>query len=129
VLKLLTGLFLACVLGLNGCGGKPKDQGGVSAKPAKPKQAAVQLQQAFAGALPDVKNQASIAAEALLASDYENAVISLQIIQEHSGLTLEQGMAVHNSMVSLEASLIGAMNTGDLKATRAYGLLKRAKRR
>lgn len=98
------------------------------AVPAKPAQAAAQLQTVFASSPPEAHDNAAIAAQAIQTADYEKAVVSLQVIKDQGNLTFEQGMAVHNSMVSLEARLITAMGSGDPNAKRAYDLLKKSKR-
>lgn len=124
----LTCVASASMLCLVGCG-KPKDAPTqISATPAKPKEAASQLDQAFVGAEPEVKTVANVASEALKTADYESAVQSLQIIRERGSLSVDQGMAVHNSMVSLEARLITAMAQGDQNAKRAYEQLKKTRR-
>lgn len=97
------------------------------ATPPKPKEAASQLDQAFAGANTQAKSQASTASQALQSADYEKAAVSLQTIKEQGNLTVEQGMAVHNSMISLEQKLISAMEAGDPNAKRAYEQLKRSR--
>jgi hypothetical protein len=121
-------MFSATFLCLvSGCGEKaapPVER----AAPAKPKEAATQLDRAFAGASAEVKSFSSAASQALQTADYEGAVQSLQMIREKGGLTADQGMAVHSSMVSLEAKLISAMGAGDANAKRAYEQLKKARR-
>lgn len=97
-------------------------------RPPKPKEAASQLDQAFAGANAQVKSRASAASQALQTADYEKAVTSLQTIKQQENLTVDQGMAVHNSMISLEQKLISAMEAGDENAKRAYEQLKRSRR-
>lgn len=112
---------------VTGCGEKsssPVER----ATPAKPREAATQLDRAFAGANEEVKSFSSAASQALQSADYEGAVQSLQMIREKGGLTPDQGMAVHSSMISLEAKLISAMNAGDANAKRAYEQLKKSRR-
>ena len=104
----------------------PEDPAAVA--PKNPQQAAAQVSAAFEQATPEVKQIATVAAESMHQADYEKAVISLGAIKESQGLTLQQGMAVHNSMVALEASLIQAIEAGDPNAKRAYELLKAQKR-
>jgi len=121
---LLSAVFLCLV---SGCGGKaPPPTERVA--PAKPKEAATQLDRAFAGANTEVKSFSTAASQALQTADYEGAVQSLQMIREKGGLTPDQGLAVHSSMVSLEAKLISAMSAGDANAKRAYEQLKKARR-
>jgi hypothetical protein len=121
---LLSGVLLCLV---TGCGEKapsPVER----AAPVKPKEAATQLDRAFAGASEEVKSVSSAASQALQTADYEGAVQSLQMIREKGGLTPDQGLAVHSSMVSLEAKLISAMSAGDANAKRAYEQLKKSRR-
>ena len=125
---LLANLILAALL-LPGCGGKNSDEGPqVAVTPPKPQEAASQIEQAFVNTTPEVKSVANVASQALRTADYEAAVQSLEMIKEKGGLTFEQGIAVHNSMVSLEAKLIAAMDAGDPNAKRAYEQLKKARR-
>lgn len=121
---------LCCTLLVSGCGREdPAPQkGSRSAASAKPKEAAAQLETVFASAPVEAKDNANIASEALRVADYEKAVVSLQVIKEQGNLTLDQGMAIHNSMVSLESKLITAIAQGDENAKRAYDLLKKSKR-
>ncbi|HOK78119.1 MAG TPA: hypothetical protein PLW35_10415 [Verrucomicrobiota bacterium] len=93
-----------------------------------PKVAASQLEQAFASAPSDVAEQAKAAAQAMQAGEYERAITSLEAVRGQENLTLEQGMAVHSSVVSMEAKLIQAIQAGDPNAKRAYELLKALKR-
>ena len=94
----------------------------------KPKAVATQLDQAFSSANVEVKKEATVASEALRTANYEEALHSLYTVRKQGNLTLEQGMAVHNSMVALEGALIGAINAGDPKAKRAYELLRELSR-
>lgn len=93
-----------------------------------PKVAASQLQQAFSDAPPEIAECANAAAQAMQAGDYERAITSLETVRGQENLTLEQGMAVHSSIVSMEAKLIQAIQAGDPNAKRAYELLKALKR-
>ncbi len=119
------GFGAICLLLVSGCG-KRADNGGVTV--TTPKEAASQLQQAFASANAEAKNNAEVASQALRSADYEKAIQSLEAMKARQNLTFEQGMAVHNSMVSLEAKLIAAMDSGDPNARRAYELLKKSRR-
>jgi len=116
---------LLCLV--TGCGEKASPLAEMAA-PAKPKEAATQLERAFAGANAEIKSFSTAASQALQTADYEGAVQSLQMIKEKGGLTPDQGLAVHSSMVSLEAKLISAMSAGDANAKRAYEQLKKARR-
>ncbi len=119
-------LLTAAVI-VSGCGERASEPA-VTAAPPKPKEAASQLDHAFAAASGEVQTVAMAASHALQTADYETAVQSLQLIREKGSLTVDQGMAVHNSMVSLETKLISAMASGDPNAKRAYDQLKRARK-
>lgn len=99
-----------------------------SATPPEPKAAATQIQQAFTGASVEVKKTAEVVSESLRTANYEQAIQSLQVIKAQTNLTLDQGMAVYNSEMSLEARLVAAIEAGDPNAKRAYELLKKSKR-
>ena len=121
-------LGLALLLGFSGCGSKSAQPGEGSANPPKPKEAASQLQQAFVAAEPEMKETATIASKALQTTDYDAAMESLQVIKARGNLTLEQGMAVQNSMIALETKLVAAADAGDLVAKAAYERLKKSRR-
>lgn len=122
----IVGLGLALALGLSGCG---KSGGkGELVVPDTPQEAASQLDQAFAAAPADVKANVDTASEAMRAGEYEKAVVALQSVKASQGVTLDQGLAIHGSIVSMEANLIQAMEAGDENAARAYQMLKRMKR-
>lgn len=106
-----------------GCGRSEDDSATLT-----PSQAAAQLDEAFAAAPAEVQQTVQTAAEALKEGDAEKAVVALEVARSSPTLTLEQGLAVHNSLVALEANLIHAAAAGDAKAQRAYELLKKAKR-
>lgn len=96
--------------------------------PTDPKQAASQLQQAFEGTAQEVRQTVNAASDAMRQGNYEAAVVSLQTIKSREGVTLEQGLAIHHSTVTMEAQLIRAIESGDEQAKRAYQLLKALKR-
>ncbi len=98
-------------------------------RPETSQEAAVQVNEVFQGAPPEIQEAAQVAAEGLKTGDYEKAVLSLQAIQASGNLTVNQGMAVHNSMVTLEAELIAAKQSGDPAAIAAYERWKNLKRR
>ena len=123
-LKGLLGVALILVLG--GCGKSDDDSGKITA--TNPKEAASQLERAFANSNPDTKQNADVVSDALRKGDYERAVVSLQAVRSGSNLTLEQGLAIHSSIVTLESKLITAMESGDENAKKAYELLKQFKR-
>lgn len=120
----------ASVICMAGCGEGPAGSDAASASNVsrKPKEAAQPLEAVFASAPMEVKDNATIASEALKNADYEKAVVSLQVITDQGNLTLDQGMAIHQSKVALESRLISAMAQGDENARRAYELLKKSKR-
>jgi hypothetical protein len=93
-----------------------------------PKEAATQLERAFQNTVPEVQQSVTTASQALRTGDYEKAVVTLQVIRSREGLTLNQGLAIHSSMVALEGKLIYAMEAGDQNARRAFELLKQLKR-
>ena len=122
------GLSIAALLVLaSGCHKSPEAIA-PAATPPTPKDAASQLQQAFTGASSEIQNTATTVSEAMRTANYEQAVQSLQAIRVRKDLTLEQGTAVYNSEMALEASLIAGVNAGDPNAKRAYELLKKSRR-
>ena len=92
--------------------------------PRNPQQAASQLEQAFANAPPDTKRNADVASDATRNGDYEKAAATLQVIRSGQNITVEQGIAIHDSAVIMETRIVAAMEAGDEKARRAYALLK-----
>ena len=120
------GWMLGLALALSAC--SKKDESGAAAQPLKPKEAATQLQQAFVSSAPEVQTTVNTASEALRKAEYETAVQSLYAVRSRPNLTFEQGIAIHNSMVSLEANLIRGVESGDPNAKRAYDLLKKMRR-
>ncbi|MBM3882827.1 MAG: hypothetical protein FJ387_24405 [Verrucomicrobia bacterium] len=115
---------LAATLGL-GCS---KTEDADPAQATTPEKAATQLEQAFQGAQAQAAENARLAAEAMQRKEYEKAVLSLQAIRSSENLTLNQGIAIHSSVVSLEAQLIQAIQAGDPNAKRTYDMLKALKR-
>jgi len=111
---------------LSGCG--RSGDAANDAPPRNPKEAASQLQRAFETAPVEAKQNADVASKAMRTGDYEKAVVTLQVMRSAKDVTLEQGMAIHNSSVALEVRLINAMEAGDQNARRAYQLLKELKR-
>jgi hypothetical protein len=110
---------------LTGCS---RTEDGSLPVPASPKEAAAQVEQVFREAPPEVLEAVDLASEGLVSGDYEKAVVSLQSLQARGNLTFHQGMAVHNSMVAMEAQLVRAIEAGDPRAKQAYETLKRLKR-
>ena len=109
----------------SGCG-----RGGTSGKieTVTPAQAGSQLDQAFQAADASVKQNATFAADAMKKGEYEKAVTSLQAVQQSQSLTLDQGLAIHRSVISMERELINGIERGDPRAKQAYELLKRMRR-
>ena len=126
--KVAFALAAAGMILLNGCG---QSREAVEGVPRNPKQAASQLQRVFETASPEVKRDATVASEALRQGDYPKAIVTLQVLRSGQGqkLTFEQGLAIHNSAVAMEAKLVSAMDAGDENARRAYQLLKDLKRK
>ena len=119
----LTGALL---LAVSGCG--KRDDGRIEA--TTPKEAASGLEKAFQEAPAPVQDNVRVVSDAMRRGEYEKAVISLQAVrQESPKATLEQGMAVHGAMVSMESQLIQAIQSGDANAARAYELLRALKRK
>ncbi len=116
------GLILTLVA-LLGC----KPSAGETGLARSPKEAASQIEQAFASADPSVKQAADAAADALRRGEFEKAVVSLTTVKTAPEVTLDQGLAVHSSTVALEAHLASAVAAGDENARRAYELLKALK--
>ncbi len=119
-------LPLACAAALvlaAGCGKSDPD-----AAILTPAQAAKSLDDHFAEAPPEVRQTVRVASEALREGNAEKAVVALQTARSAPTLTLDQGLAVHHSLVALEHQLIAAADAGDENAKRAYDLLKRMKR-
>jgi len=116
---------LSVALLLTGCSG-----GDADLKVAEtPQQAASQLESAFAAAPPEFQGAAAAASEALRTDNYDRAVESLQTIKASQSVTVDQGLAIHSSMVTLEARLLNAMEAGDENAKRAYQMLKAMKQK
>jgi hypothetical protein len=109
-----------------GCGGEPEDPD--LQLPDTPAEAATRVEQVFAEAEPQAQETAAAASEAVRIGDYEKAVVALEALKARENVTLDQGLAVHGYMVSLESQLIHAAEAGDEKARRAYELLRKMKR-
>ena len=116
-------LLAACLL-LSGSGCHRDEASGVA---LSPKDAAGQLNRAFAGASSETRQAAEQAADALRRGDFEQAVVSLTVVRAAPQITLDQGLAVHASTVLMESQLVSAAESGDEKARRAYALLKAMK--
>jgi hypothetical protein len=120
-------LITALLVASSGCSKSDKEIA-PAATPPQPKEAASQLQRAFTGASAEVKNTATVASDALKTADYEQAIKSLQVIKAGQNLTLEQGTAVYNTEMALEARLIAGIQAGDPNAKRAYEQLQKSRR-
>ncbi len=117
-------LLAVLLLTLAGCGGSKDD----SAAIVTPVQAASQIDEAFTTAEPDLRQNMQVASEALREGRYEQAVVALQVSRTATNITVDQGLAVHGSLVALEQHLIQAAANGDANAQHAYDLLKKSKR-
>lgn len=121
---LLGALGAAATLTLAGCG---KNADGPTLA-RNPQEAATQLDRAFATAASELKASVATASAALRSGEYEKAVLNLQVARNSQALTIEQGLAIHSSVVALETSLLNSIAAGDPQARRAYELLKAMKR-
>jgi hypothetical protein len=68
------------------------------------------------------------ASQALRQGQFDQAVVNLQVVRNSEALTLDQGLAVHSSVVAMEQALLSRVEAGDPNARRAYELLKALKR-
>ena len=118
-------LALTAVLLLPACGRQGGDD---RVTVTNPKEAATGLEASFEGAPAAVRENVRLASEAMRQAQYEQAILSLGAVREQSNMTLDQGMAMHGAVVSLESELIAAMQAGDPNAKRAYALLRAMKR-
>lgn len=116
--------MLAVLTVLTGCGSREEKDMKAAATPAE---AASGMERAFASAADETRHAAGMVAEALRRGEYEKAVVSLTTVRTATNVTLEQGMAVHQSTLQLEARLAAEIAAGNEAATRAYGLLKAMK--
>jgi len=118
-------LAAAVLLAEPGC--SQRDNGRIEA--VAPKEAASSLEQAFQSAPPAVQDNVRLVSDAMRRGAYDQAVMSLQAVKEQSeNVTVDQGMAMHGAVVSMESQLIQAIQSGDPKAARAYELLRALKR-
>jgi hypothetical protein len=123
-LTALLGVF--AVLWLAGCSKSRDDRS--EAIPRSPSEAASQLQKVFETAPPETKQTVNAVTEAMRKDDYEKAVASLQIIRSGKNITLDQGLAIHNSELAMRRKILSGVEAGDENAKRAYQLLKELKR-
>lgn len=107
------------------CGKSPDVEAGLA---KTPEEAASHMEQAFSAADAQMRELAKAASEALRKNEFESAVVSLQSMKANPEMTPDQRMAIYGSAVTLEARLIGAIQSGDKNAERAYQLLKEMKR-
>lgn len=119
---MLAGLILVT----SSCGG---GDGAGKLTPKSPKDAASGLETAFSGASGEVSQTVSAAAGAMKSGDYEKAAVSLGTLRGAGNLSLDQGIALHSSMLSLEEQLIRGVEAGDPKARQAYEVMKRMKKK
>ncbi|MFO1459764.1 MAG: hypothetical protein U1G08_10155 [Verrucomicrobiota bacterium] len=119
-------LALVGVLAGSGCRRNDGGDPGVASTPA---QAAGQLETAFSEAPAEYRKAALDASEALRAGDYNRAVGSLGVLRGSGNVTLQQGLAIHGSLVVLEGRLAASAERGDPQASAAYDLLRRLKQK
>jgi uncharacterized protein YicC (UPF0701 family) len=129
LLVTLVALGLAAALLLPGLGCRKSSTEPDLKAPRSTKEAAAQLEATFANEDAETKAQASQAAAALRQGQYEKAILTLQTMRARQGASLKQGLAVHNSLVSLEVAIVEAMDAGNQDAKRAYQLLRQLKGR
>jgi hypothetical protein len=110
---------------LSACGQRDADE---PVQASNPTEAAAGLEQSFQNAPAQVRENVRLASEALRQAEYDQAILSLTAVREQSSLTLNQGMAIHGAVVTMESELIAAMQSGDPNAKRAYELLRALKR-
>lgn len=110
---------------LAACGRQAGDKPVVA---TNPKEAATGLEASFQAAPESVRENVRLASEAMRQAQYEQAILSLGAVREQASMTLDQGMAIHGAVVSMESELIAAMQAGDPNAKRAYALLRAMKR-
>jgi lipopolysaccharide biosynthesis regulator YciM len=116
---------MASVLALFGC--SKRDDGRIEVVP--PKEAASALEQAFQSAPAPVQDNVRLVSDAMRRGEYDKAVLSLQAVKQQSAnVNVDQGMALHGAVVSMESQLIQAIQSGDPNAARAYELLRAMKR-
>ena len=122
---LLLLLALAASVLLTACGRQDASERPIV---TNPKEAATSLEASFENAPAAVQENVRLASEAMRKAEYEQAILSLGAVREQSNMTLDQGLAVHSAVVSMESELIAAMQSGDPNARRAYELLRALKR-
>lgn len=119
----LLGLLLG--LGLSACNKRDGDAVNVGT----PKAAAAGLDAAFSAAPAPVQENVRLVSQAMRDGHYDQAVVSLQVVRSQENLSLEQGMAIQGSILTLEQQLVQGVQSGDPNAKRAYELLKALKRK
>jgi len=120
-------LVIIVLTAISGCNKSPKETT-ASATPLPPKEAANQIQKAFSAANVEVKTTATAFSEAIRTADYPKAIHAIETIKTRKDLTFEQGVAVYNSEVALEAALLARVAANDPAAKQAYEELKKSKR-
>ena len=119
--------FISSAVFFGGCGRSDTKSSG-TAPATTPKQAATQLEQAFATAGPEARAGVTTATEALRMADYDRAIAALEAIKAKKDLTVKQNIALHESEAALEMRLIQAMASGDQRAKAAYDQLRKRRR-
>lgn len=123
--RLLAMLGVLVVIGLGACGKRDGD----SVTAGTPKEAAAGLDAAFSSAPTAVQENVRLVSQAMRDGHYDQAVVSLQVVRSQENLSLEQGMAIQGSILTLEQQLVQGVQSGDPNAKRAYELLKALKRK
>ncbi len=100
-------IVVATSLAVAGCSQEKEDL--AVQLPSTPAEAASRVEKVFAQAEPAAQETASAASDAVRTGDYEKAVVALESLTQRPSATLEQGLAVHGYLVTLEAQLVEAL--------------------
>ena len=97
-------------------------------KPAETKEAAADIEKAFAAADTTTREAATAVSQAMREGQFDQAVVSLTAIQAQRDTTPDQLRAIQNSSIALQSELIRRIEAGDEKAKAAYKLLQELRR-
>ncbi len=75
-----------------------------------------------------MQKNADIASKAIKKGQFGKALYAIETIKKAPEVSFDQGVAINDSLVNLEAELIYRMEDGDPKAKEAYQMLKRINR-
>ena len=111
--------FLAACVVLAGCGGPE------GASPAlAPAKAASQLEKAFSTADRGVKTNVEAATAAMKENKFQDAFLALEMAKSQPGVTVEQALALRDSMETVQRQLAEAVVRGDSNAIRAIQMIR-----